>query len=234
MVRSDPNLPPSLDPLEEIRLRILDGRIGAGERLIEERLAADLGVSRTPVREALIVLNAQGQVHRTRRGWRASTYSQSMLDDAFELRATIEGLAAYQAATRATPQDLDLIEVAYNTTKQAVQDSLVAEHPNWDLLSETNSRFHHSVLLASHNRWLESALAPVLALPLVLNASIRDTPESRIRVDLLHSWIVEAIVARDGERAKRLMLEHIVAARALVRESSGQGGRRLLQSPKGA
>ncbi len=217
------------DTVDRLRRRVADGRIGPGERLIEERLAADLGVSRTPIREALITLSAQGYIRRTRRGWQAPSFSRNELEDAFELRAMLEALAARQAAERATREEREQIETTFRAAHDSVADSMQREDFDPQLLGDANSVFHRSVMSASHNRLLEAAAESVLALPLVFNAPIYDTPEDRQRFDHFHRWIMEAILAREAARAERLMLEHILHARDAVMRSmdSGKGERQL-------
>jgi DNA-binding GntR family transcriptional regulator len=216
------------DTVERLRRRLADGRIDPGERLIEERLAADLGVSRTPIREALITLSAQGFVRRTRRGWQAPSFSRAELNDAFELRAMLEALAARQAAQRATDEDRAHIEAAYREAHETVSDSMRREDLDPQLVGEANSRFHRAVMDASHNRVLVAAAESVLSLPLVFNAPVYDTPEDSLRFDHLHRWITEAILAGEAERAERLMLEHILHARDLVLRRLDSGAETLL------
>jgi DNA-binding GntR family transcriptional regulator len=208
--------PPAVDPVEQLQRRIADGRISPGERLIEERLATDLGVSRTPIREALITLTAQGYVRRTRRGWHALEFSRAELEDAFELRAILEGIAARHAATRATPEERAHITAAHRATHQAIADSVETGEIDAQRLADENSAFHRAIMAAGHHRWVTSAAESVLVLPLVFNAPLYDTIEDCVRYDHFHGWIAEAIREREPVRAERLMLEHILHARDVV------------------
>lgn len=211
------------DAVEWLRGRLADGRIGPGQRLIEERLAKDLGVSRTPIREALITLGAQGYLRRTRRGWQVPGYSRADLQDAFELRATLEALAARHASNRATPEEREAIDAAFRAAHGAVEDSLQSDDLDTQLLSDTNTTFHRAVLTASHNRRIEPAVESVLLLPLVFNAPIYGTIDDRLRFDDFHRLIAESITAGEGERAERLMFEHILHGRDAVLRSLDGG-----------
>src|SRR5579864_9777932 len=92
---------------ELIREAIIDGRLPPGQRLKEEELAQELGISRTPVREALLILQAEGLVTAVpNRGAVVRTYTESDLVDMYELRALLESFAAHQAAKRITEAQL--------------------------------------------------------------------------------------------------------------------------------
>ncbi len=99
----------SVAATELIRQAILDGRLEPGSRLKEEELARELGISRTPVREALLMLQAEGLIETTpNRGAVVRTHDADDLIDLYQLRALLEGYAARQAATRVSGHELDL------------------------------------------------------------------------------------------------------------------------------
>jgi len=90
-----------------IRQAIVDGRVPPGHRLKEEELAQQLGISRTPVREALLVLQSEGLVEAApNRGATVRAYDTADLEEMYELRALLEGHAAGRAASRVTPDQL--------------------------------------------------------------------------------------------------------------------------------
>ena len=100
----------SVAATELIRQAILDGRLEPGSRLKEEELARELGISRTPVREALLMLQAEGLIETTpNRGAVVRTHDADDLIDLYQLRALLEGYAARQAATRISGDELDLL-----------------------------------------------------------------------------------------------------------------------------
>src|SRR5712691_6146739 len=98
----------SVAAAELIREAILDGRLQPGERLKEERLARELGISRTPVREALLILQGEGLVEASpNRGATVRTHDADDLDDLYQLRALLEGFATRRAAARVTDEALE-------------------------------------------------------------------------------------------------------------------------------
>src|SRR5918994_7649165 len=96
---------------EVIREAIIDGRLAPGQRLKEEELARELGMSRTPVREALLMLQSEGLVESIpRRGATVRSYAVGDLDDVYQLRALLEGYAARRAAGRISADDVVRLE----------------------------------------------------------------------------------------------------------------------------
>src|SRR5947199_10401231 len=100
----------SVAATELIREAILDGRLEPGRRLKEEELARELGISRTPVREALLMLQAEGLVVSTpNRGAMVRVHDAEDLDDLYQLRALLEGHATRRAATRISEQEIEAL-----------------------------------------------------------------------------------------------------------------------------
>ena len=140
--------------LAELRRRIVDGDYAQGERLTENRLADDFGVSRNPVREALRVVETEGFVQiLPRRGAVVATLDELAIRDLFAVREQLETLAAGLAAERATEADVarlrDLLE----------QASAATEAEDFDQVAELNSALHLAVIDISGNRWLASLSA---------------------------------------------------------------------------
>ncbi len=211
--------PVAPDARGEILRRLIDGRLRPGERIAEQRLADDLGLSRTPVREALAVLQAQGHVHRTSGAWTAANYSPEEVDQAFDVRAELEGLAAYRAAERADRADVERLRRAYGAMQDAYRSSDADPLAYAQAMTAHNRRFHDAVLQASRNRRLATAMGTVVVAPLVLSAFAWYTPEERLRSDHAHGAIADAIAVRDARRAQRLMTEHIHDGRDVVLRS---------------
>ena len=100
------SIPSSADAYRRIRRWIVEGHLRPGERLVEQRLAEDLQLSRTPVREALRMLQSEGLVaFEPNRGARVRELTRGHIADLYELRARLEAMAAELAALRATPEE---------------------------------------------------------------------------------------------------------------------------------
>ncbi len=196
---------------ELLRNAILDGRLAPGQRLKEEELARSLGISRTPVREALVMLEAEGLIDAApNRGAIVRSHSAEELDDLYQLRALLEGHAARRAAGHAKDE---LVPELWASCKRF--DKLIAKGEVNELVQE-NLTFHNLILEAAGSHRLESIVRNVTDLPLVYRSYIWYSPEQR-KISLhYHQQITRALEARDGERAELVMKEHVFEARDVL------------------
>lgn len=202
-----------------LREQILSGALPAGAHLGEVELAGRLGLSRTPVREALSRLAAEGLVElHAHRGARVTRFTEADLDDAFDVRRALEPRATERAATRATAADLDELDDLARTML-----ALGAPGPGQDLdgLVERNRRFHARLIEIADTPALASALAGVVHTPVVLRTFHSYDADSLARSLAHHAEIVAALCAGDGTWAAAVMVSHIANARAVM-----TGGRR--------
>lgn len=176
-----------------------------GDRLVESELAERLGVSRTPVREALQRLETQSMLSRDGRSLIVASLDHNQLAELYAVRTELEGLAARLAARHATEEEIRVLQI------MAVEDrALLGGDPR--ALSRANKRFHKQIHLASHNRFLVQQLDLVhRSMALMANTSF--AVEGRDEVALAeHEAIVAAIAARDGDAAYAALTAHISKA----------------------
>jgi DNA-binding GntR family transcriptional regulator len=199
-----------------IRAGILSGEFARGQRLREEELAERVGVSRTPVREALRRLDAEGLIDFTpNRGARVTAWSARELVDLYEARALLEGFGARLAAARINAAQLDgLTVIAAKMAAVAESDPKRA-----DELTALNGQFHRAIVLASGNSQLDSLVRGLMDVPLISRTFQRYSPERMRASQFHHNELVDALRARDGEWAEAVMRAHILAARTTVLES---------------
>jgi DNA-binding GntR family transcriptional regulator len=192
--------------LEEIRRRIVAGVWAQGERLFEDQIAADLGVSRNPVREALQALQAEGFVElEPRRGARVAVVSAEQARELFEVREVLEGLVAHLAARRRTDAELDRMRAAVDAGLRAAADGDLAGLP------ALNTHFHHLLAATARNAMLADTIERLRHL-------IEWIYSQRIAQRAPRSWdehrqIVEAIATGDADTAERVARAHIARAR---------------------
>ncbi|HJU46753.1 MAG TPA: GntR family transcriptional regulator [Gaiellaceae bacterium] len=196
---------------EQIREAIVDGRLQPGERLKEEQLARELGISRTPVREALVMLQTEGLVDATpNRGSTVRTYSREELEEMYELRALLEGHAAGRAAERITAAQLETLRASCDRFRRLVGGSDVRA-----LVAE-NSVFHQAILEAAGSERLATMLREVVVLPLVYRSYVWYSPEQAAASCDYHHRLVETFAAGDARAAADTMHRHVMEARDVL------------------
>ena len=201
--------------VDNLRGLILRGRYATGARLGEVELAATLGVSRTPVREALRLLAAEGLVELTpNKGARVAAWTAAELEEVFVLRAQVEGLAARRAAERVTAAELDelerlAVEHAEATATRAGRDL--------DRVYELNGEFHAGVVGAAAVGSSLTAVVGSLVHSVVLHRTLHTFDDLAMeRSSRHHLEIVAAMRNRDPEWAECVMRSHLLAARAAL------------------
>jgi DNA-binding GntR family transcriptional regulator len=195
-----------------IRTRILSGDFSRGERLREEDLAQIAGVSRTPIREALRRLDAEGLVEfLPNRGASVTAWTEQELDSLYEARALIEGYAAGQAATRISSESLDQLS---GLSRQMRELGIGSDSA--DDMTRLNSEFHRIITAASGNSHLDSLVRGLTDAALVYRTFRHYTPARLLASKFHHDEIVTALQARDGAWASAMVRAHILAARPTI------------------
>jgi DNA-binding GntR family transcriptional regulator len=191
-----------------IREAIFDGRIGAGRRMKEADLAREFGLSRTPIREALLVLQAEGLLSATpNRGSVVRTYSDEEIDDHYDLRALLESHAAGRAASRITEAQVLALQASVERYKQ------LADAQDATGLGKENLVFHFGVAEASGSRRLAEVIRSSIEQPMVFR-SFHSFSEAEWTSSIdLHQQIVHALERRDAVQAQVTMRKHIVLGR---------------------
>lgn len=189
---------------EALREAIIEGRLPPGERLMEIQLAEQLGVSRTPVREAIRKLELEGFVVMIpRKGAYVADISIKDISEVFEIRRALEGLAAQLAAQRIKDEQLENLE------RLLVRIAETIENMDLDRCIELDTRFHEVLYAASGNERLQYMVNHLREQIQRCRAQSLAHP-GRMRQALEeHRAIVEAIASRDAELAHSLAEEHI-------------------------
>ncbi len=198
---------------DQLERDILTGKYKRGELLSEQRLAEDLGVSRTPVREAVRRLEQEDMIEDSGRGLVVVGISKEDMPDMYEIRMRIEGLAAQRAAERITGDELremgDILDMqGFFIEKQSKTDS-----DNSDKIKDLDSQFHELLYRCSGSKPLCDILIPMhRKMTKFRKASVRK--KSRASASLQeHLAIFEALKAHNGEQASALMMQHLMNAR---------------------
>jgi len=203
---------------QRLRAAILDGRFPSGTRLRQTALADRLGISRTPIREALGRLQQEGLVELLPGGGvRVALLALDEAVELYDLREVLDGLAARLAARRAGPPTLARLERALGRMAQCLARGDANE---WFGAHVT---FHEAIFRASGNARLQALSAVVRLSIRRFHPLLLTTPNRLETAHREHRAIFEAIAAGDGERAEALARGHIAGAKAIVLRVMAEG-----------
>lgn len=180
---------------------LTEGTMQPGTRVREAELASAIGISRTPIREALNRLINEGLVSNDpRRGLIITELDQTMVGELYEMRRVLESTAAGLAARHATDVEISVLRTLMENDAKATTAQEI---------SKNNKMFHQVLYKCGHNRYLLKTLQALQNSMLLLGSS---TLENKTRSDHAHKehqQIVEALEARDPERAAKVASDHI-------------------------
>lgn len=202
---------------EYIRTAIVEGDFEPGQRLTEEYLAAKFHMSRTPIREAMRQLEAEGLLMTQGRGMAVKEFTVDEIKEIYDLRALLEGHAAERAAIRATTdqvEELHRINQAMSTvvapTKKVLSKDEVGQ------IMQVNQHIHATIMRLGQNGYLAQFVEKTMVLPLIFRSFYWRTGEEIIRSLDDHAVIISAIASQDPHRARAAMAEHIFVGRDQV------------------
>lgn len=191
--------------LSQIREGIRSGRYKPGERVRETEVADWLGVSRTPVREAMRRLESEGLVvFESWRGVVVANLDRQQISELYAMREVLEGAAARLAARHIDEAELDLLGVLLERADAAADDP--------EMLAEINRQFHETIQGAAHNRYLTQNLEQLRNALALLRGTTFAVPGRAITAAKEHRSIVKAICVRDADAAEHAARAHIAAA----------------------
>lgn len=185
-----------------LRTAIEDGELAPGERLVIRELVDTLGMSPTPIREAMRLLQAQGLItDRPQQGMIVAKFSPDSVTDLYRVRSALEPLAVEMAAMAATDEDLASIRELHERFRAAVED-----HDASQQLADLNAQWHRTVYRASHNNLISELIERAWATMPVEAVWL----DSRARASLdHHEAITGAVETRDANLARRFMTLHV-------------------------
>ena len=190
---------------ESLREAILGGQLKPGQRLMEVQLAEQLGVSRTPVREAIRKLELEGLVVMLpRKGAYVANMSLKDIMDVLEIRSSLEGMAAFLAAERINDEDLKHLK--------EIAGELGQNESNIEELLKKDVEFHECIFKATNNKKLHQLINSLWEQVYRFRVSYLSDYDALLNIVEEHKMIVEAIEQGDSELAKKRATEHIEKA----------------------
>ncbi|MCB1390339.1 MAG: GntR family transcriptional regulator [Rhodobacteraceae bacterium] len=204
----NPDLPQGQEAYRRLIAEIRAGGLKPGDRLLEVDLANRLGISRTPVREAIRQLEGDGLVaHVPRLGASVRQLDPGEVTELYEMRGVLEGTAARLAAR--TASDVERAEL------DGINAEMAAAQGNPARLYELNRQFHAALLDAARNRYLARSVAGLQKTLLLLGPTTMEQEDrARDAVDE-HAAVLDALRARDETGAEQAMRRHVAAAHAI-------------------
>lgn len=203
---------------DELRARIYDGQYPAGTVIHQENLSLELGISRTPLREAIRMLEQEGLlVAEPGRAARVVSGSRKTLLDAYELRSVIDGLAARLATKEMTQAQIDELETVMSQQVASLDPWVPAEY------TRLNIKFHELIIQSTGNQFLIAELVLLRMTAQIFNPSVGVSKSVADNAVRQHRQILDAIKDRDPVRAELLARGHIETTISRLREQGEHG-----------
>jgi DNA-binding GntR family transcriptional regulator len=196
----------------QLRERIFAGELTPGTFMDEVKLAEELKISRTPLREALKVLTAEGLVrHEPRRGCFVNEVTEQDLDEIFPVIALLEGRCAFEAAQHATDADIEALEDLHQKLSRHAKARRINDY------YATNFAIHEAIIALAGNRWLAGAISDLRKILKLARLQQLHAP-GRLEQSLSeHLAVFAALKARDPEGADAAMRTHLTRQRDALR-----------------
>ncbi|MEM8582056.1 MAG: GntR family transcriptional regulator [Pseudomonadota bacterium] len=199
-----------------IRSQIVSGALAEGERLTEKRLSKDLGLSRTPIREAIGRLILEGFVDR-QSGYttRVAHFPEDEIAQIFEIRCILEAYSARRAAKNATPEDIEELRSVHSQMQKHTPPR--TDH-DYKVLTEANEVFHRIILRAAQSPRLTALMTMAFDVGMVVRTYRIYSDADLMRSLHHHAELIDAIEAKAPEWAEKVMGAHLLAGAAKVTE----------------
>ena len=199
-----------------IRRAILDGKLRPGDRIVEQKLAAALEVSRTPVREALHKLERENLVAQSGRGMVVQSFTVDDVRVMYDLRARVEGYAAHRAAERITALEIAGLRAAQDQLTAAVAGQAGDDDDRLRAPARLNQHFHRLLVRAARSEPLERTVVSVSQTPLIYKAYLWYGDGEKERSARDHVELIEHLAARDAEAAEATWRRHMEFGRDIL------------------
>ena len=208
-------LPSSLhdDVATQLRNYIFDGQLRPGNFIDEVTLCELWSISRTPLREALKVLTAEGLVrHEPRRGCFVNEVTEQDLDDIFPVIALLEGRCAFDATQRATPADVQALEVLHQQLQQHADAGRINDY------YDVNFAIHEAIIQLANNKWLAQTIADLRKILKLARLQQLHAPGRLTQSLKEHLAVFAELKAGNASGADSAMRRHLLQQREALRE----------------
>ncbi|GHC91303.1 GntR family transcriptional regulator [Pseudorhodoferax aquiterrae] len=207
---------------ERLRQLIFAGELAPGSFIDEPALCASLAISRTPLREALKVLAAEGLVrHEPRRGSFVNQVTAQDLDQIFPVLALLEGRAAFEAAQQASDAELQALQALHERLQRHARARRIADY------YAANLAIHEAIIALADNPWLARVIGDLRKLAKLARLQQLQAPGRLEQSCAEHLALFAALQARDAPAAQAAMHEHLLRQREALREVARSQANRI-------
>jgi len=207
---------------QQLRDLIFAGELPPGAFVDENRLCEQLAISRTPLREALKVLTAEGLIrHEPRRGCFVNEVTEQDLDDIFPVIALLEGRCAYEAAQQASDADMDALEALHRRLEDSAAQGLIQDY------YAANYAIHEAIIAIAGNKWLTQVIGDLRKILKLARLQQLNAPGRLSQSLAEHMAIFAALKAHDAEGADAAMRTHLTRQREALRQLARQHKSRI-------
>lgn len=202
---------------QQLRDLIFAGELSPGAFVDENRLCEQLAISRTPLREALKVLAAEGLIrHEPRRGSFVSEVTEQDLDDIFPVIALLEGRCAFEAAQQAGLADIAALETLHTQLQDSAAQGRIPDY------YAANFAIHEAIIAIAGNKWLAQVIADLRKILKLARLQQLNAPGRLTQSLAEHMAIFAALKAGDAEGADAAMRTHLTRQREALRQLARQ------------
>ena len=207
---------------QQLRDQIFAGELLPGAFVDENRLCEQLAISRTPLREALKVLAAEGLIrHEPRRGSFVNEVTEQDLDEIFPVMALLEGRCAFEAALQASDADIATLEALHTQLQDSAVQGLIPDY------YAANYAIHEAIIAMADNKWLALVIGDLRKILKLARLQQLNAPGRLSQSLAEHVAIFAALKARDAERAEAAMRTHLTRQREALRQLARQSKSRI-------
>lgn len=198
------NIPYHLQVYEILREKILSGELTSGERIYENKISQELGVSRSPVREALRMLEQDELLSLTSSGLIVNPMNFEDMEEIYQCRMAVEPFAAKLAASRFNMEDIEKLKEFVKKAREYHK----ANHYN--KIIEVNTKFHNLIVANCGNSRLKTIVEKISSLAVLSRISEFQLYQRGEEYLDEHETIIEALVSRNGDKVEKTLREHII------------------------
>jgi len=207
---------------QQLRDQIFAGELSPGAFVDENRLCEQLAISRTPLREALKVLTAEGLIrHEPRRGCFVNEVTEQDLDEIFPVIALLEGRCAFEAAQQATEPDIAALEGLHQQLQSSAAQGRIPDYYS------ANYAIHEAIIAMAGNKWLAQVISDLRKILKLARLQQLNAPGRLAQSLAEHMAIFAALKARDAEGADAAMRTHLTRQREALRQLARQSKSRI-------